>query len=602
MIQLIAKNILFVRILYITISLFFLYSCKQEDVNNNKTLFVSSNGEIRTLDPVMASDLASCKMIVNFYDTLLQYDFVKRPYELKPSALKIMPEISNDLLTYTFTIRNDLFFQNNKCFQNNIQRKISSKDVIFSILRLADARLNSPGYWLIRGKIKGVDKFREKTAKLKSDDFSVYDEDWEGFEIIDENKFIIKMVTPEPRLLYALAMPYSSIVSRQSVEYYKDTFSENPVGSGPFILAEWNKHYNIILIKNRNYRTEYFPDAISEHSKKEKLPYLDKIVSYSVKQPLSNWLMFLQGELDICSLDKDNFDAVVTSNNELVDCLKERKIKMIESSDFEINYIGFSFSNELIAKNLNLRKAISYAYNIDTRIKHFNYRISMANGPIPPSVAGYDDKFINEYNKFDIKKARSFLEKAGYPNGINPETNRNLELTFDLPGSSSAHRQIAELMVKDMALIGIKIKPFLNSKTRFFQKLRKGQVQLFRLSWIGDYPDAENFLQLFYGPYSKACNRVCYDNPLFNKLFEEIMTMKDSPERTEKYKFMSQFLVKDVPWIFESYPKSYILTYDWLENYKSHNFAFSQWKYWNINKIKKNKIKKLFKPMTIRAN
>ncbi len=574
---------------------------KKSVKSSEKVLYVSSNGGIRTLDPVMTSDLASSRMVANFYDTLMQYDFIERPYKLKPSALETFPEISDDLLSYKFKLRDDLYFQKNQCFsENKKKRKITSKDIVFSLLRLADTRLHSPGYWLIRGKIKGIDEFREITSKADKNDLSVYDIPCKGFEILNEREFIIYMHKPDPRLLYALAMPYTSIVSRVAVEYYKDSFSEHPIGSGPFTLTEWNKNYSIILNKNKEYRTEFFNNAYSKSDRTKKLPYLDKIVCYSVKQPISSWLMFLQGELDISSLNKDNFDVVVTKENTLIAPLKNRGIRMIDSSDFEINYIGFSFSNDLLANNINLRKAISYAYNINTRIKHFNYRIEKANGPIPPGVPGYEKSFQNPFNEFDLSQAKLYLEKAGYKNGIDPKTNKPLELSFDLSGASSSHRQIAEFMVQDMAKIGIIITPFLNSKTRFFQKLRKGQIQLFRLSWIGDYPDAENFLQLFYGPYSKACNRVCYDNKEFNKLFEEIMTMKHSPERTKKYKRMNSFIVNELPWIFESYPKSYRLVHSWLENYKPHNFAFGHWKYWNINNKKKEKKKKAFTPMSIK--
>jgi ABC-type oligopeptide transport system substrate-binding subunit len=143
----------------------------------------------------------------------------------------------------------------------------------------------------------------------------------------------------------------------------------------------------------------------------------------------------------------------------------------------------------------------------------------------------------------------------------------------------------------------LEIKPVLNNRPRFFQKLKEGQIQIFRFSWVGDYPDAENFLQLFYGPNSGSCNRICYNDPVFNRMYEEILLMPDSPERTEKYMRMSVYLTGQCPWIFESFPTSYLLVHGWLENYLPHDFVFSRWKYLSIDPQKRLTAKNSFTPI-----
>ncbi len=192
------------------------------------------------------------------------------------------------------------------------------------------------------------------------------------------------------------------------------------------------------------------------------------------------------------------------------------------------------------------------------------------------------------------------MEKAGYPDGISAETGKRLELRFDQGGNTPDYRQLAELMVKDMKRIGIKINPVLNNKPVFFQKLRKGELQLFRLSWIGDYPDAENFLQLFYAPNAGSCNRAFYRNEKFDRMFEEIQTMPHCTERTRKYKEMAEWLTLQCPWIFESYPSSYSLLHPWVENFHPHNFPYGRWKYLSINANTRKRAMQNFRPLKMR--
>lgn len=585
----------------IFILLLLLCSCGRQhtstDKNSERVLYTNAGGKINTLDPALASDYTSSQMVMSFYDTLLQYDYVERPYKLVPSMLESMPEISADCLNYKFKLKSDLYFQDNPCFKSKEERRITSRDVIFSFLRLADARVHSSGFWLWRGKVKGVDEFYEKTTKLKPGDMSPYNEGCEGFEAIDDANFAIHLKKPDPRLLYMLAMSYSAVTSRKAAESYKNDLSENIAGSGPFSLVEWQKDYKVVLVKNPDFRTEYFTNAENPADRKRTLPLLDRVVCYLVKQPIAGWLLFLQGELDLSSLDKDNFEAVMTSAGDLAPALTKRGIRVMRMPDFQINYIGFSFSDPLLSKNLDLRKAISLAYNVDIRVKYSNYSLIPANGPIPPGVPGYDAGYVNPFSRFDIGKAKEHLAKAGFPGGINPETGKPLELSFDLGDTSPFYRQLAELMKDDMNKIGIEIKPVLNNRPRFFQKLKEGQIQLFRFSWVGDYPDAENFLQLFYGPNSGSCNRVCYNDPVFNKMYEEILFMPDSPERTEKYRKMSVYLSGQCPWIFESFPTSYLLIHGWLENYLPHDFMFSRWKYLSIDPQRRENTKNSFTPI-----
>ena len=579
-----------------------LSGCGGEDSRDaaGKVMHLSAGGRVKTMDPALAADLASRNIVAAFYDTLLQYDYNARPYKMIPSMLETMPDVSPDLKTFTFKLRSDLLFQDDACFKDGMKdRRVTAHDVVFSFLRIADARLYSPVYWMFRGKIKGIDDFREATSLLKPGDYSIYEKGIEGLRVIDDRTFVIQLNESDPRFLFSLAIPYSSILSRQAVKFYGEAIGEHPVGSGPFRLQEWVRDYRITLLRNPEYRTEIFRQAENPEDRNRPLPLLDKIICYQIKQPISAWLMFLQGELDMSALDKDNLDAVIGEDRQLVPALAKRGIKLLPVPSFEIRYVGFNFTDPVLAENLNLRKAISLAYDTNARVKHFNFQLIPVQGPIPPGVDGYDPEFKNPYCNHNLEKAKELMRQAGYPGGIDPKTGNPLTLNFDLSGNNAAYRQLAELMKRDMEQIGIEIIPALNSPPRFVQKLRQGKFQLFLYSWIGDYPDAENFLQLFYSRNAGSCNRVFFRDAEFDQMYEKIITMPESPERTALYKKMAEYVTAQCPWIFETIPVSFQLNHAWLENYLPHDFAFNQWKYLAVNQTKRSQMKKAFRPVTL---
>jgi ABC-type transport system substrate-binding protein len=364
-------------------------------------------------------------------------------------------------------------------------------------------------------------------------------------------------------------------------------------------LESWQRNYKIEFVRNPDFRKEFFSDAVSKTDQAKRLPLLDRVVCYQINEPISSWLLFLQGNIDLSAVDKDSFEAIVTDKLQLIPALKKQGIKMMRIPKFQIHYIGFCFTDPVLAENLNLRKAISLAYNVKKRVTIWNNQIMPANGPIPAGVPGYDPKFKNQYSIFNINQAKKYMKKAGYPDGIDPKTGQPLELTLDIGGTASIHRQIAELFVEDMEKIGIKIIPSLNNWPRFLQKSAKGEVQLYSVSWVGDYPDAENFLQLFYGPNAGSCNRSYYRDPKFDRMYDEIKTMPDTPERSAKYAEMAEYLTEQCPWIFSHYPISYRLKHSWVENYLPHDFSFSRWKYLSIDYKKRTRKKANFRPLKL---
>ena len=294
------------------------------DAATEKRVVMSLGKQINTLDPALAADTTSQYVCGAFYDTLLQYHYAEdeEEYRLEPCMLTSMPEVSADGTAYTCTLRDDLYFQDGEVFANEDKsaRKITARDVAFSILRLADTRLRSPGFWLVRDRIRGLEAFRKRTEAAAEGDLSPYDALCEGLEIRDDRTLVIHLEKADPRFLYALALPYTAVVSRRALEHYGDDFADHPQGSGPFRLTRWEKDYIIEMARYDGYHAE---------SDGRTLPAADRISCYLVKQPLASWLMFLQGRLDLYVPDSECFEAVVNKDLQLSPALRGRGIRLL---------------------------------------------------------------------------------------------------------------------------------------------------------------------------------------------------------------------------------------------------------------------------------
>lgn len=566
---------------------------------NERIIFSNSGGRIRTFDPVYADDLASRDITGAVFDTLLEYDYTSRPYKLKPSMLKCMPRANKDFTRYDFELRDDLYFQPVFALEKttDAERKITSKDVKYSILRLADSRLHSPLYWLVRGKISGINDFHNKSASCTGN--GIYDEDIPGFIINSDTCFTIILTESDPRFLYRLALPNMGIVPRRAVEREGSRFGRRPVGSGAFTLHTWINDYKIILKKNPRYRQEFFEHADTPADRKKSLPLSDVIDISLIRQPMTGYLMFLRGDLDYHALDKDKAD-VAAPGGKLVPALAERKVRLVSFPEFEVRYVGFNFKDKKLKDNLKLRAALCAAYDVRRRVEFTNHQLIPVSSPVPPDVSGSCRNIVHPYVNTGIEKAKQLLAEAGYPGGIDPETGKPLELTFDQSGSSTLHRQYGELAAADFARLGINVKSILNNNPRFYEKLRQGNFQLFRLSWIGDYPDAENFLQLFYSGNIGGCNRCGYSNKQFDMMYEEASKLPDSPRRSLLYRQMAELVNRDCVWILEGIPLSWQLSHGWLENFRHHDFGFVRWKYMSVSSEKRAKLKKTFTPLSFK--
>ena len=538
--------------------------------------------------------------IARIYEGLLEYDYLARPYKVKPLLAESLPEISEDGLTYTFKIRKGIYFQDDPCFPEGRGRELVAGDFVYSIKRVADVKNVSSGFWAFNKRIKGINAFQDAS---KSDEPTDYSLSVEGLQALDDHTLQIQLAEPYPQLLYILAMHYSFAVPREAVEFYRADFVNHPVGTGPYKLVEWKRNSRIEFARNPKWaetgRVETYPSlgtpeqeaaGLLEDAGKQ-LPFIDRVVQYVIDDATTPWMMFLSGQLGLSAISRDNWDAVITGDKKLNDSLAKRGVDLISSPTLDIYYIGFNWEDPVVGssddpeqdrRNRKLRQALSCAYDFGQMNQFMNYRLHPIEGPVPSPLAGCL-KEPSPY-RFDLEKARRLLAEAGYPGGIDQKTGRRLELAIELGGASTNARQSMELMADMYQKIGIVLKAQYNTWPAFIDKMNRRQAQLFQLGWVADYPDAENFLQLFYSKNeSPGPNHANYRNAEFDRLYESIRTLQDTPERTEKYEAMANIIVEDSPWIFMSQPMSFALKHAWIENYLPHDFPYGMGKYHRSN-------------------
>lgn len=554
--------------------------------------------KIKTMDPVQGQDLYSTGEMVRVYEALLQYKPYARPYELEPLLAEAMPAVSKDGLTYTFKIRKGVMFHDDPAFPGGKGRELKAKDFEYSLKRLADPRTQSTGFWILEGRVKGLDEWHAKLAKDATAKAN-YEEEIEGLKAIDDYTLQFKLKQPYPQLLNALAMPYASVVAREAVEKYGADFVNHAVGTGAFILESYNPNDLLTYKRNPVYWGKFPSDTPHSADAGKQLPLVDGVHVRVITESQPRWLHFMKGEIDILQIPKDNFSQAVkvldpgkpsaVENLELQDELKKKEVVLFGAVSLDFTYTAFNLESELIPqfKNKKVRQAISLAVDTKDSIRLFyNGAATPAQTPIPPGISGYDPDYKSPYRADNIELARKLLAEAGFPGGKGFPV-----IPFDSLADSTS-RQQAEYLQKQLDKIGLKINVESNTWPAMLKRIQNRQAQLWGIAWGADYPDAENFLQLFYGPNATpgGMNASYYKNKEFDAQFEKARIMQDSPARTEMYKKLARTIAEDVPVILGVHRLVIYVRHKWVLNDLHDEFPFSRDKYLRLDAETKKKL------------
>ncbi len=493
----------------------FIVSCTNIKTNNSgKVAFhYNESKSITSLDPAFAKTQTNIWPTHQIFNGLVQID----------SSLNIIPAIAKYWTvtdsghTYLFVLRNDVYFHPSSLFGKDSTRKVTAQDFVYSFGRLLDEKVASPGSWIFAQ----VDQSKGE----------------KGFQAIDDTIFAIYLKKPFPGLIGLLTTVYCSVVPKEVVEHYGKDFRNHPIGTGPFKFAMWKEGEKLVLLRNPNY--------FETDTKGHKLPYIDAIDITFVADKQSEFLEFMQGRLDMISgITASNKDELLTSQGTLKAVYKQ-KIKMYKQKYLNLEYLGFNLDSNAIGslsilRNKYIRKAINYGFDRKKMMRYLRNNIGCpANyGFIPYGMPNYDTRHTKGYSYNPIK-ALEMLEKAGYPNGENlPE----IELS-----TTSDYLDLCEFIQHDLSKIGVSIKINVLNGPTFRSFVSEGKTQMFRASWIADYPDPENYFSLFYsknfsptGPNYTHFHSQVYDS-LYNTLFANI---SDSVRQVIYYK-LDSIIIED---------------------------------------------------------
>jgi oligopeptide transport system substrate-binding protein len=573
--------------------LVFAFGCSKQNNFEEREINLISPEKISGFDPINASDKYSGNEMGKVYEGLFEFHPLKRPYELMPNIAESLPTVSSDGLTYTFKIKKGVLFHDSPAFKDGIGREVTADDFIYSIKRLADPRLTAKGWWILDDRIAGLNEWRAKYSKLEATD---YNEAIEGLKKVDNYTLQIKLKSPYPQFLYALAMPYTFVVAKEAVDHFGKEFLNYPVGTGAFILPKFDQSNLIVYTKNPKFREKFYPSEGEEGDDTlglladagKKLPLVDKINVHIIVESQPKWLSFMKGKNDLILVKDVNIQQAINPDRTLKDEHRAKGIRLNLQPILDVTYYAFNHE-EPIFKNRKLRQAMSLAFDRATYNKLFHENTAVeAQGPVPPGLAGFKKEFKNPYNKFDIELAKKLLAEAGYPDG------KGLPAITVQTRSDTISRQQVEFFEKSMQKIGIKVNVGMNTWPELVNKVTKKQHQMYTMAWGADYPDAENFLGLLYCPnQAPGSNGANYCNPEFDALFKKATVLQDSPERTEMYEKLNEMAALDVPWVVGFHRTDIYLSQPWLKNYKFIEFDHASFQYLNVDlEVKRELIKK----------
>ena len=578
----------------VTFNLLPAFAQSAEPVKTIRTAYRSAE---KGFDCAVESDEFTGTLCDYIFDSLLQYDHLARPIKLQPRAAQALPEISADGHIYTIKLKRGIFFTDHPAF-NGKKRELVAADYVYSMKRLLDPTNRAQWQFLLDGKVEGLNELADEAKKTGKFD---YDKPIRGLEAIDSHTLVIRLKAPDYNLAYILAMPATAALAREVVAQYGIAVAEHPVGTGPFRLKEWRRSSRITLEANPDFREEYFQSAggdrladgqIIAHLKGKRLPLIQRIQIDIIEEDQPRWLAFLGREHDYIRPIPPSLADSALPGGMLAPNLVKAGITRTADEVAWLTYTTFNMEDKTVGgytpERIALRRAISMAFPVQDEIAIIEKgQAQEAFSPIARGMAGFVDEKAS-FHEYNPARAKALLDTFGFIDRKGDgwrEMPDGSPLVIDqasIPDQSVRSRN--ELWARAMARIGVRMT---FNKVEKLPELRKqaqlGKVQMFSYGWIADYPDGENFLQLFWSKSIGGANYTLFSRPEFDALYERIKTLPDTPERTGLYQQMVHILWVYNPWRVNTLKQGTILMHPWLLNYKKHPFAHEPWRYLDID-------------------
>ena len=488
--------------------------CDSNKNTSDKHIFrYNAHENINTLDPAFARDLRSIWAMNQLYNGLVRLD----------DNLQIQPDIAKQWkildqgTKYRFVLRNDVYFhESDTLFGAQKTRRVVAEDFVYSFDRIQDAQLASPGLW---------------TLEQVSD-----------YKAINDSVFEIKLKKPFSPFLGILSMKYLSVVPRELGHLKQYPLGTKPIGTGPFYAKTWMQNLKLVLRKNQKY--------FEKDEKGNSLPYLEAVAISFVPDKQSEFLLFLQGKLDMLnSLDVSYKDELLSKNGQLSARYND-KLQLLRSPFLNTEYLGIYMDAEIPEiQSKALRQALNYAVNREEMVRFLKNNIGR------PADKGFVPRGLNNNLQvkgytYDPEKAIELIQKFKQNNN-----NKTPELTLS---TDASYVDMCTYLQHAYEKVGIKLNIEVLPPAALRQAKTNGKVSLFRASWVADYPDPENYLLPFFSDNftPNGPNYTHFYNTQFDSEYNQMIQTTDIELRNQKLTRLDQLLVEEAPFVVLYYDEA----------------------------------------------
>ena len=565
-----------------------------------KTIKIAFRAAENGFDPQQIEDRYSTGICENIFESFLTYDWLARPVKLVPQTVESVPEGEEGGTLYTFRIKPGILFADDPVFKGN-KRELVAKDMEYAVKRFRDPANRSPYSWLFEDKIVGFDEFVDKMKKANKYE---YDTPIEGIKVLDKYTISFKLRAPDFNFLYFFAMPLVVPVAREVIEGYPTDTRGHPVGTGPYVLKEWVRRSKIVLERNPNYRghtlsTEFadpndpWDQAAIKALAGKTLPLIDRIEVYPIEEEQPRFLAFMNVQHDYIEETPLAYVQELFANGKLSSAMQKRGVSRFPEMQPEITFDTFNMDDKFVGgykpENIAFRRALVHAHDRPSEISIIRRGNAIpVMSPIPNGVVGFDPTFRTMEQEYNPEKAKALLDMYGYvdkdgdgwrdmPDG------RQIILEFKYRSNEEASRQQAELWTKNLNAIGIRMTSVSQQFVDLLKDRKVGKYQISNVAWIADYPDAQNFLQLLYGPNTDISNDARFNLPEYNKLYSAALKLPDGPERNKLYREMNRVLTAYAPWAYGVQRLYSHFINPWVLGYKKHPILYTSFRFMDVD-------------------
>ncbi|WP_239061839.1 ABC transporter substrate-binding protein [Ideonella livida] len=552
-------------------------------------------------DPAQISDLYSRTIAAHIFEAPLTYDYLARPARLRPQTAAALPEASADFRTWTFRLRPGIYFADDPAFGGR-RRELVAEDYVYSIKRLYDPRWKSPTLGLLEGsRILGLSELRQQAIQGQRP-FD-YDAPVEGLRVLDRYTFQLRLAEPAPRIHYYFADgAMLGAVAREVVEHYGDEIMAHPVGTGPFLLAQWRRSSRIVLARNPGFREERFDaeppaddpvsQAIAQRLRGRRLPLLDRVEVSIVEESQPRLLGFLNAEHDLLDRLPPELSPPILPHGQLAPHLQKKGVQLERVAGVDITYAYFGMENPVVGgygpAQVALRRAIALAYDAQAERQQMRKgQMLPAQSIVPPGVSGFQAGLRTEMSQQDLPRALALLDLYGF-------ADRDGDGWRERPDGGPLHiefssqtdqisRQQQELWKKAFDALGLQATFRIAKWPEQLKASRAGKLMMWSVSWSAATPDGAYFLDLMYGPNKGQANHARFDLPEYNRLYRQQSSLPDGPQREAVILQMKKLGVAYMPYKVVGHRMINDLMHPWVIGYRRHPFLRENWRYVDVD-------------------